>query len=53
MNKTGKVYTFLIKGNVAATVEKFKKEQPLLLEILPLSLEDIFVTILGGESHVS
>lgn len=53
VNKTGKVYTFLIQGNVAATVEKFKKEQPLLLEILPLSLEDIFVTILGGESHVS
>ncbi|MCP8966947.1 ABC transporter ATP-binding protein [Ectobacillus ponti] len=53
LEKTGKVHTFLIRGNVNATVQKFAKEQPLLLEEIPMSLEDIFVTELGGDSHVS
>ncbi|WP_369902778.1 ABC transporter ATP-binding protein [Bacillus manliponensis] len=53
LNQTGKVYTILIEGNVSATLEKFHKEQPLLLEELPMSLEDIFVTTFEGDSHVS
>jgi ABC-2 type transport system ATP-binding protein len=28
-------------------------ESPLLLEELPMTLEDIFISSLGGESHVS
>ncbi|MBY0596853.1 ABC transporter ATP-binding protein [Bacillus bingmayongensis] len=53
LNQTGKVYTILIEGNVAATLEKFHKEQPILLEELPMSLEDIFVTTFEEDSHVS
>ncbi|PEA85351.1 ABC transporter ATP-binding protein [Bacillus pseudomycoides] len=53
LNQTGKVYTILIESNVAITLEKFHKEQPLLLEELPMSLEDIFVTTFEGDSHVS
>ncbi|EJQ47353.1 hypothetical protein IEE_01357 [Bacillus cereus BAG5X1-1] len=53
LNQTGKVYTILIEGNVAATLEKFHKEQPLLIEELTMSLEDIFITTFEEDSHVS
>ncbi|MGG2095621.1 ABC transporter ATP-binding protein [Bacillus sp. S13(2024)] len=53
LNQIGKVYTVLIEGNVATTLEKFHKEQPLLLEELPMSLEDVFVTAFEEGSHVS
>ena len=53
LQQTGKVYTVLIEGNVATTLEKFHKEQPLLLEELPMSLEDVFVTAFEEGSHVS
>ncbi|PEI91924.1 ABC transporter ATP-binding protein [Bacillus pseudomycoides] len=53
LNQTGKVYTILIEGNIAATLEKFYKEQPLLIEELTMSLEDVFVTTLEGDVYVS
>jgi ABC-2 type transport system ATP-binding protein len=53
LTKTGKVYTLLIQGNISGTMEKFQKEQPLLLEELPMSLEDVFVNTLGGDTYVS
>ncbi|MGA4720767.1 ATP-binding cassette domain-containing protein [Fictibacillus nanhaiensis] len=53
INQTGRVYTLMIKGNIDATLEKLHQENPLLLEELPMTLEDIFISSLGGESHVS
>ncbi|MGC4377824.1 ABC transporter ATP-binding protein, partial [Fictibacillus sp. Mic-4] len=53
LNKTGRVTTLLIKGNVDETMERFKMENPILLEELPMTLEDVFVTTLGGEHNVS
>lgn len=53
LSQTGRVYTLMIKGNIEATMEKMQQEQPLLLEELPMTLEDIFISSLGGESHVS
>ncbi|WP_416730716.1 ATP-binding cassette domain-containing protein [Fictibacillus sp. JL2B1089] len=53
LNQTGRVYTLMIKGNIDATLEKLNQENPLLLEELPMTLEDIFISTLGGESHVS
>ncbi len=53
LHQVGKVYTILINGNVEATLAKFQKEYPVLLEELPMSLEDIFVTTLGGDDYVS
>ncbi|MBG9535953.1 ABC transporter ATP-binding protein [Bacillus thuringiensis] len=53
LNQTGKVYTILIEGNVATTLEKFYKEQPILIEELTMSLEDIFITTFEEDSHVS
>jgi ABC-2 type transport system ATP-binding protein len=53
LSQTGRVYTLMIKGNIEETMEKMQQEQPLLLEELPMTLEDIFISSLGGESHVS
>lgn len=53
LSQTGRVYTLMIKGNIDATMEKMQQEQPLLLEELPMTLEDIFISSLGGESYVS
>jgi ABC-2 type transport system ATP-binding protein len=53
LSQTGRVYTLMIKGNIEVTMEKMQQEQPLLLEELPMTLEDIFISSLGGESHVS
>ncbi|MBH0154923.1 ABC transporter ATP-binding protein [Fictibacillus sp. 5RED26] len=53
LNQTGRVYTLMIKGNIEATLQKMNGENPLLLEELPMTLEDIFISTLGGESHVS
>ncbi|MBY6037911.1 ABC transporter ATP-binding protein [Fictibacillus nanhaiensis] len=53
LSQTGRVYTLMIKGNIEATLAAMHEEKPLLLEELPLTLEDIFISSLGGESHVS
>jgi len=49
---SGRVYTLLIEGDLALTTEKIRATGPLLMEELPLNLEDIFITKLGGEEHV-
>ncbi|KZE68732.1 ABC transporter ATP-binding protein [Fictibacillus phosphorivorans] len=53
LNQTGRVYTLMIKGNIEATLDKINQENPLFIEELPMTLEDIFISSLGGESHVS
>lgn len=53
LSQTGRVYTLMIKGNIEETINKMQQEHPLLLEELPMTLEDIFISTLGGESHVS
>ncbi|MDM5317691.1 ABC transporter ATP-binding protein [Fictibacillus sp. b24] len=53
LNQTGRVYTLMIKGNIDETLNKLHQENPLLIEELPMTLEDIFISSLGGESHVS
>ncbi|MFG6496640.1 ABC transporter ATP-binding protein [Fictibacillus sp. UD] len=53
VNQTGRVYTLMIKGNIEETLDKLHQENPLFIEELPMTLEDIFISSLGGESHVS
>ncbi|RFB18092.1 ABC transporter ATP-binding protein [Bacillus sp. HNG] len=52
LSQIGRVHTLLIKGNTEAVVSRLKAEQPLLLEELPMSLEDMFVSALGGDDIV-
>jgi len=61
--KHGSVANFIIRGEHSETYEMLSKLEPILLEILPLSLEEVFIHemanvgylfdgILGGEEHV-
>jgi ABC-2 type transport system ATP-binding protein len=45
---SGRVYTVVIKGNANETLSLIKAEKPLVLEELPMSLEDIFISEMGG-----
>ncbi len=42
-NKKGKVSSFIVRGDRDKTSERLKEKDPILFEILPLSLEEIFV----------
>ena len=50
-SNTGRVYTYIIRGNADAVTERIGREQPLMLEAMPLSLEEIFIYELGGEQY--
>ncbi|WP_099353834.1 ABC transporter ATP-binding protein [Fredinandcohnia onubensis] len=52
LSQIGRVCTFLIRDNTEETVSRLKEKNPLLLEELPMSLEDIFVSALGGDDIV-
>ena len=45
---SGKVASFIIKGNKAETEEMLKAMNPILLDVLPLSLEEVFVCALSA-----
>jgi len=47
----GRVYTLIVRGNAAMVKSRMAVYQPILLEALPLSLEEIFIYELGGEDY--
>ena len=47
----GRVYTYIARGAAGAVKERMERERPLMLEALPLSLEEIFIYELGGEQY--
>ena len=50
-SNVGRVYTYIVRGTAAAVTEKMGQYSPLMLEALPLSLEEIFIYELGGEQY--
>ncbi|SER97012.1 ABC transporter ATP-binding protein [Salisediminibacterium halotolerans] len=52
LSQTGRVYTLLMDNESFTSLDEIKKYQPLLLEELPLSLEDVFVAKFGGDPYV-
>lgn len=52
VSQIGRVITLLIKGNTQETFDQIKSCQPLLLEELPMTLEDMFMSALGGDDIV-
>lgn len=50
-NKFGSVETYIVKGNVDEIKSKAYKYEPLLCDILPLTLEEIFIYELGGMGY--
>ncbi len=49
--KKGSVYTFTIKGNEDEIMKKINDYEPLFAEMLPLSLEEIFISETGVKGY--
>ena len=47
----GRVYTYIVRGRAAEITARLERHEPLMLEALPLSLEEIFIYELGGEQY--
>ena len=50
-SRVGRVFTYIIRGNAEQIRQRLEREKPLMLEALPLSLEEIFIYELGGEQY--
>ena len=50
-SNVGRVYTYIVRGNAAGVTERIGWMQPLMMEAIPLSLEEIFIYELGGEQY--
>ena len=48
---TGRVQTLIIRGGVEETADKLSAQCPLFVDILPLTLEEIFIYEMGGEHY--
>jgi ABC-2 type transport system ATP-binding protein len=47
----GKVCTYIVRGDREEVAARFQDQNPLMLEALPLTLEEIFIYELGGEHY--
>ena len=50
-SQLGRVYTLIIRGNPAEIKTRMAVYSPILMEALPLSLEEIFIYEMGGEDY--
>lgn len=50
-SRVGRVYTYIMRGNVEHIRRRMQITQPLLLEAIPLTLEEIFIYEMGGADY--
>ena len=50
-SQIGRVYTLIVRGNPAEIKTRMAVFSPILMEALPLTLEEIFIYELGGEDY--
>ena len=50
-SRTGRLNTYIIRGTMARVQGAVERENPAYFDILPLSLEEIFIYELGGAAH--
>jgi ABC-2 type transport system ATP-binding protein len=50
-SQLGRVYTLIVRGHPGQIRGRMEGYHPLILEVLPLSLEEIFIYELGGEHY--
>lgn len=48
--RLGTVFSIILKGDRDEIVTTFKKYNPIILDVIPLTLEEIFIYEVGGES---
>lgn len=51
MSNMGRVYTIIIKGDAQEAKKELAEQQPLLIDVLPLTLEEIFIYEMGGADY--
>ncbi|WP_129598991.1 ABC transporter ATP-binding protein [Anaerophilus nitritogenes] len=51
IENVGKVYQMVVKEGVEKVMEEIKKYDPILLETIDMSLEEIFIYKMGGEGY--
>jgi len=51
MSNTGRVYTLIVKGNPEQAKAELEKMKPLFIDVLPLTLEEIFIYEMGGADY--
>lgn len=51
MSNTGRVYTLIVKGNPEDAKNVLKAANPMLIDVLPLTLEEIFIYEMGGVNY--
>ena len=51
MSNTGRVYTLIVKGNPERAKMILEETHPMLIDILPLTLEEIFIYEMGGKNY--
>lgn len=51
VTKTGRVLTIIVKGNSAKIAAQIEAKKPLFYDLLPLTLEEIFIYELGGADY--
>ena len=49
----GRVYTYIVRGNRAEILRRMEITEPILLESIPLTLEEIFIYELGGVDYAA
>lgn len=51
MSNTGRVYTLIVKGNPKEAEAALSSENPTIVDVLPLTLEEIFIYEMGGADY--
>ena len=49
----GRVYTYIVRGSRAEILRRMELTEPILLESIPLTLEEIFIYELGGVDYAA
>ena len=50
-SQVGRIHTLIVRGNAAEITNRLAVYAPILLDALPLTLEEIFIYELGGEDY--
>lgn len=51
LSTTGRLYTLILRGNTAELTNILSTAQPLFMDVVPLTLEEIFIYELGGADY--
>ena len=51
MSNTGRVYTLIVKGNPKEAEQALAENNPMIVDVLPLTLEEIFIYEMGGADY--